>query len=530
MSGDARKREFGDYQTPLPFADEVCGYIKRFMGADPDAVIEPTCGIGNFLLSAARHFPLSRLYGIDIDSGYLAEAARLLSGRLPVLINHDLFDFDFNTVLGPDPSKNRFLVIGNPPWVNNSTLSTLGGGNLPVKSNFKRMRGIDALTGSSNFDISEYMIMTIVEAFEATDTVIAMLCKTTVARNVFKEMMRSHIGFSDMRMLNIDAKRVFGVSASGCLLVIRLGAGRVCQEQCGVYDFSEPEKEISRVAYADGRLRSEMGGVDARFDGACCFEWRQGIKHDCSPVMELTKKDGVYLNGRLETVDIEDVCVFPLVKSSGLKKHIISETSKYVIVPQIRVKEDTSALMAAAPRTWGYLCENRRSFDNRRSSVYRGSPPFSVFGVGDYSFSRYKVGVSGFYKKPLFALLHGERPMMVDDTCYFLSFPTYGDAYVAMLMLNSDEVQSFLKGISFPDSKRPYTKKVLERIDFGKMSGVLTYGRLCETEERLSLPPSITPDMYRGFIERVPKNAGGPPASGGQGAGCPTGARLVEEG
>jgi len=222
--------------------------------------------------------------------------------------------------------------------------------------------------------------------------------------------------------------------------------------------------------------------------------------------MELTKKDGKFYNGNLENVDIEETCVYPLIKSSGLKKYIVSETSKYVIVTQKKIKDNTSILKTTAPNTWDYLCNNLQSFENRKSSIYKGSPAFSIFGVGDYSFSRYKVGVSGFYKNPLFVLLYGEKPIMMDDTCYFISFPTYEDAYVAMLMLNSDEVQSFLRNISFSDSKRPYTKKVLERIDFGKISTALTFEKLCETETHLNLPSFITCEMYRKFNRRVSKN------------------------
>ena len=39
------------------------------------------------------------------------------------------------------------LVIGNPPWVTNATLSMLGSSNLPEKSNFQRRNGFDAITG-----------------------------------------------------------------------------------------------------------------------------------------------------------------------------------------------------------------------------------------------------------------------------------------------------------------------------------------------------------------------------------------------
>ena len=91
-----------------------------------------------------------------------------------------------------------------------------------------------------------------------------------------------------------------------------------------------------------------------------------------------------------------------------------------------------------------------------------------MFGVGDYSFAPYKVGVSGFYKKPLFSLLTADKPVMTDDTSYFLSFDNYDDAYTMMLLLNSQPVQEYLTSIAFLDSKRPYTVKLLSRVDIIK--------------------------------------------------------------
>ena len=124
-----------------------------------------------------------------------------------------------------------------------------------------------------------------------------------------------------------------------------------------------------------------------------------------------------------------------------------------------------------------------------------------MFGVGDYSYSKYKVGVSGFYKHPLFSLLYSEdgKPVMTDDTSYFICFDDRDLAYVAMLLLNSAKVQRFLESIAFLDAKRPYTKKILDRIDFDKIVDSLTMDELIQTERELDLPQRANPSMYDGF-------------------------------
>lgn len=111
----------------------------------------------------------------------------------------------------------------------NSTLSVLGSDNLPLKANFKGLKGIDAITGASNFDICEYIILQLINEYRDTNTIIAMLCKTSVARNIFKELKRNYINFTSCNILEFDAAKIFGINASACVLVIQLSEKRLRQ-------------------------------------------------------------------------------------------------------------------------------------------------------------------------------------------------------------------------------------------------------------------------------------------------------------
>lgn len=494
MSG---KREYGDYQTPIDFADKVCAYLKFYRHIKPSAIVEPTCGVGRFLKSSLI-FNANEYYGIEINPEYCDICRNSINSVNVKIINSDFFAFSSKSLI---QDKSQILVIGNPPWVTNSTLSALGSDNLPLKANFKGLKGIDAITGASNFDICEYIILQLINEYKDTNTFIAMLCKTSVARNIFKELKRNYINFTTCDILQFDATKVFGINASACLLVVQLSEDTATSDICNVYDFETPETIKSQFGYADGLFYSKIANKTENFDGRCCFEWRQGVKHDCSKVMELTMQNGKFQNGQKKIVQIEDDIVFPLVKSSMFKSPIIHSFSKYVIVTQKNIREDTDHLREEFPKTWRYLNDNIELFENRKSSIYRDAPPFSMFGVGDYSYSKFKVGVSGFYKHPLFSLLYSEdqKPVMTDDTSYFICFNNYDMAYVAMLFLNSNKVQEFLTSIAFLDAKRPYTKNVLKRIDFDKIVDSLTMNELIDTELNLNLPNYITTSMYDTF-------------------------------
>lgn len=490
------KREFGDYQTPPDFTTKICRYLKDERNITPSIVIEPTCGIGNFLNSSLI-FDANKYYGIEINSEYCNECITAIKDSRVHIINANIFGFDLNSIR----EEGDALIIGNPPWVNNSTLSLLDSNNLPKKKNFKSMKGLDALTGESNFDICEYIILQLIHTFRNTNTVIAMLCKTSVARNIFKELKREDTSFSCCDIITFDAPTVFGISASACLLFIKLSSDNKSPSICNLYSFDAPQTICSTIGFRNGQLYSDLSSSIDDFDGVCCFEWRQGVKHDCSKVMELSANGNILKNGQGETVDIEDDIIFPLIKSSMFKMPIITNFTKYVIVTQKNIREETSHIQQDFPKAWTYLNSNITHFSSRKSSIYRNAPTFSMFGVGDYSYSKYKVGVSGFYKQPLFSVLFSPngKPVMTDDTSYFICFDSYDMAYVAMLILNSERVQNFLKSIVFIDSKRPYTKKLLKRLDFSKICNVLSYKDLEITENALDLPNYLTPEMFCSF-------------------------------
>lgn len=485
------KKEFGDYQTPPDFCDVVLSYISnKGLLANIDAVLEPTCGEGNFI-HAARQYVNKPIYGVEICSKY-AEKARE-NNPTAQIITGNIFNIDIKNFC---KEVRRPLVIGNPPWATNAELNK----NLPKKLNFKGLKGLDALTGAANFDICEYIILQMLGAYTGTDAIICMLCKSSVARNVILEIDRNRIPYKEIEMLNFNASKVFGISAAACVLVIVLSSKKECGAVvCTVKDLDSGET-VDALTVTDGTLKTTKEITD--LEGVCQLTWRQGVKHDCGKVMELEQVEAEHPNTYKHKKDttlfrLEPDLVYPLVKSSHFKKPIITEFKKFVIVTQKKAREDTSYI-SQYPLTWYYLHKYAEDFENRKSVIYKDAPPFSMFGIGEYSYKPYKVGLSGFYKRPLFALLYSEdgKPVMTDDTAYFLAFDDYNTAYAVMLLLNSETVQNFLLSIAFLDSKRPYTVKLLSRLDFKKCISNVTYKEMQETEAALQLSEYITEEQY----------------------------------
>lgn len=178
----------------------------------------------------------------------------------------------------------------------------------------------------------------------------------------------------------------------------------------------------------------------------------------------------MYVNGLGERVQLEEDFLYPMLKSSDLAKRV--GPSRYMLVTQRSIGEETSTIENRAPLTWRYLESHAEVLDSRSSSIYRNRPRFSIFGVGDYSFAPWKVSISGFYKKLDFVPVGPKdgKPVMLDDTCYFLPCESEEDAGQLADLLNAQEARGFFEAFIFWDAKRPITINLLSTLDLDALA------------------------------------------------------------
>ena len=491
--------EYGDYQTPLDFCEKVINVIKEQI--NPDIVFEPTFGLGHFLISAFNCFKKAKiLIGNEINKEYYQEFLNKYNMHKFLLFNEDIFKFDHKKIIKKINKNEKLLIIGNPPWVTNSQLMSNSMKNLPKKSNIKKLKGFDSKTGASNFDICEYIIINLLNNYSKKNTTLAMLCKTNVATNIIKCVKNYDFRLKDTKMYLFNAKKIFNANCEACLFVTTLDD--IGEEYAKVYDLEEPNKELYEFGWKNNKFVSNFNKLLYDIDGEFYTEWRQGVKHDCSKIMELRKvKNNIYINKLQEKFEIEDKYVYKLLKSSDLKNNVITDSDKYVIITQKIVKQDTEHIAIDAPKTWQYLLNHKELFEKRKSSIYENSPVFSIFGIGDYSFYKYKVAISGFYKDPNFVFIDSccDKAIMLDDTCYFIGFNDKKEAYISMILLNSDIVKNFLSNIAFLDKKRPYTKDILMRIDMKKVIKIIDYNKFKKISKKYNDYINITENDYKTY-------------------------------
>jgi hypothetical protein len=510
------RAEYGDFQTNSDLANQVTLHLK-LKNVTSEIVVEPTCGKGNFIIASLSNLKkIKNVYGVEIYKPYVWETKFNVidffltnpnNNKPEISITHcNVFDFDFKQIEKKHSTKD-ILVIGNPPWVTNSKLGSLNSTNLPKKTNFKNHSGLDAMTGKGNFDIAEFITLTMIETFQNMNGHLLFLVKNSVIKNIVSDQNTNRFKIASIEKQCIDSKKEFNVSVEAALFSCELNSEPTFE--CKEFNFYDNKTSYLKFGWIADKFVSniEIYKHTKEIDGECPFVWRQGLKHDCTKVMELDKVNGYYINGFKKEVELEDGLVYGLLKSSDLKNTVISQTRKFTIVTQKKVGQETKYIEKEYPKTYRYLIEHQENFNARKSSIYNNKPQFSIFGIGDYSFKPFKVAISGLYKTYHFTLVlpQDNKEVMLDDTCYLIGFEKIEFAVYSLMLLNYDVTVQFLKSVTFSDAKRTFTKDVLMRIDLMELAKNIKKARL-ETElEFLNKKYNLhlTLDLWDSFIKEM---------------------------
>lgn len=516
------RAEYGDFQTNSDLANKVTLHLVS-KNISPEIVIEPTCGKGNFIIASLRNFKnITTIFGVEIYKPYVWETKFNIidffltnpnTNKPEISIVHcNVFDFDFKEIAKKHSTKD-ILVIGNPPWVTNSKLGSLNSTNLPKKTNFKNHSGLDAMTGKGNFDIAEYITLTMIETFQNMKGNLLLLVKNSVIKNILFDQNKNSYKISSIEKHCIDSKKEFNVSVEAALFYCKLNS--LTAFDCTEFNFYNNKISQVKFGWLNDKFVSNIGTYlyTKDIDGECPFIWRQGLKHDCSSIMELDKVNGHYVNGLNEEVKLEDGLVYGILKSSDLKNTVINQTRKFTIVTQKKVGEETKYIKNTYPKTYEYLVKHQANFDARKSSIYNNKPSFSIFGIGDYSFKPFKVAISGLYKTFHFTLIlpQNNKPVMLDDTCYLIGFEKIEYAVYSLILLNSNKAVQFLQSVTFADAKRTFTKDVLMRINLLVLAKTIDRESLQTELEMLNRKYNLnlTLNSWDNFInEMTPINSG----------------------
>ena len=456
-------RQRGDFQTPVTLACQIWSTldVEKY-----DVVIEPTFGRGSFLKTLPETSK-AEVFGWEIHQEYydvVTQNCRRTLDQAFYLFHQDVLTADVRQINLSEESS--VLVIGNPPWVTNTEQGTLGGKNTGRKYNLKSLPGLEAMTGKSNFDICEAIILHLVRILSDHSAVqFALLAKFSVVRNLI-QFLKQCPNIGEFEFHKLDTVKHFGVAADAGLIKFKIARQNLPETPCPIFEgIGGPQ--VGEIGWINGRFVYDVDKYQRvsflENEAASAYVWRQGVKHDVSNVLELSERGPELVNRSNEVADVEEEILYQLYKSSDIYH---GRKSRFVVpIYQRDLKETLEDLEQRFPRLYGYLKKHEADFSGRKSRIYRNRSPFSIFGVGEYTHCTYKVAIGALYPEPVFRLLEPQpRPVVPDDTGYMLATNDYQEAVYLLAVLSLDCTRDFLLSVSHASDKRRWTKDVLARV------------------------------------------------------------------
>lgn len=191
---------------------------------------------------------------------------------------------------------------------------------------------------------------------------------------------------------------------------------------------------------------------------------------------------------KIEPVEIETEFVYPVIRGRDIGKWMVSPAYSVILPNKSLRKDDIPAadyLRENYPLTHSYLLRFKKPLLNRKSSIIKNliddEQFYTVFGVGDYTFSGLKVIWQRMSDKIKAVVVNdpaGAKPHIPAASTSFVSFPD-GDeetAHYVCALLNSAPALFFFKTFS-PPGRGFGTPSLLEKINIPELKNTGETGR-----------------------------------------------------
>jgi hypothetical protein len=549
----------GEYYTPRGVAELSVGELD-VDDYESETFLDPGCGSGVFLaacIDAKREALAGELgpgalvdavtdtvYGIDLNPvavksaklGYLLSLLPLLaeadldSLEVPVfltdslgLTRDDAIEFDGEPL---DPTVDH--LVGNPPWI------TWGDLPEPVRDAWRAeyadrlsllpRRGVETRLGHANDDVSVPFVWVCVHRYLAEGGDASFVLKREAMKGPAGRLLRTQRVDSRpvavRHVHDFNGLRPFGGDVSVRCAVYTLAADDEAEFPIGVDSwtragdapaFSTAEsmsetldrERTGLVPVEDDDRSSPWIRADAedRALGECEHDIRHGVKDDAKDVYSIDR-------GRLD--ELEHDHVYPYIRSKHVVKYGLFGHDLHLVPIRTADEDNEAELEADCPGTYEYLASNRETLEGRSSAWLERGPFYNLFGLGDYTWSEYKVVWCRLGFKPHFAVVStvddedlGEKTVVPGD--HFMFVPT-DDAYEAHFLcglLNSAPYQRSIREVA-SKGKSSLSKAVVSRLELPEYGGSEDGRRLAELSmEAHEIVPEHTDVGKRTYNERT---------------------------
>ncbi|GAB7089880.1 hypothetical protein JCM18237_01510 [Halorubrum luteum] len=532
---DGLRRQLGQYYTPRGVAELAVAELEVH-DYGQETFLDPGCGSGVFLAACieAKREALrdarspdalvdaitKTVYGIDLNPvavksaklqylltlGPLLDASDVDAVELPVFLA-DALELTGTHRLrfgGDELDRTVDHLVGNPPWITWGNLSEsvrdAWRNTYATELDLLPHRGAERRLGHANDDVSVPFVWVCMHRYLAEEGDASFVLKRDVMTGPAGKLLRSQRvngrPVAVRQIHDLNGLRPFGGDAAVNAAVYTFDADSEPAFPIAVDSWTNAGRtpDFSTIGAMRNTIAHETTGVipvdeddpssawirkDARNRalGECEQEIRHGVKDDAK---------SVYSIDRAQLEELERDHIYPYLRSKHVVKYGLFGYDLH-LVPIRKANEDNeSELRRACPRTYDYLESNRRTLEDRSSTWLKQGTFYNVFGVGEYTWSEYKVVWCRLGFKPHFAVVSsvedadlGEKTVVPGDHLMFVSTDSEHEAHFLCGLLNSAVYQAALRDIA-SGGKSSLSKAVVSRLSLPEYDGSAIATRLAE--------------------------------------------------
>ncbi|MWV65024.1 N-6 DNA methylase [Halorubrum sp. JWXQ-INN 858] len=372
-----------------------------------------------------------------------------------------------------DPTADH--LVGNPPWITwanlpESTREAWRDAHVD-RLGLLAHEGAASLLGHANDDVSVPFVWVCIDRYLAAGGSASVVLKRGLTKGPSGRLFRAgDVGDRPVAVERVqDLTRLdpFGGDVTPDASVYTLRADRDTTFPVDATSWSRggsdqgpsfaSARAMSRTLTREGTAYRPIDGddpagswiradADRRALGECAVPIRHGVKDDAAAVFDVDEA----------TLDaIEADRVFPYLKSRHVVKYGLFGHDRRLVPMDEAHADNEAALAASCPATYDYLRERREELAARSSSWLDHGPFYNVFGLGEYTWSPYKVVWCRLAFKPHFVVVStvtdealGEKPVVPGDHCMFVPTDDREEAHFLCALLNSASYRRAIEGVT----------------------------------------------------------------------------------
>jgi SAM-dependent methyltransferase len=515
------RKPLGQFYTRTWLVEEIHKLVTPYLPVPADRIsyLDPSCGTGAFLAPLWQK-GYEKVYGFELDPlvaltaqfSYLSQrvaqktnsspifqldAFSLASAERQLFMAETLITFEeagksAESILSVD------CLIGNPPWVTWADLSK------PYREFLKPLwfenglvqkKGYRLLLGNSRADIAHLFTFHCMETFLKDNGIIAFLLplsaiKGSEASSHFRSFrLASGKEIEVLEIHDLSAIRPFDDAVGDtCILIAR---------KCGITKYPIPYVEWRQSPGGIEKLRrcafiptpagpflllhnEKSEHVIPKMLGASDYQARQGI-NTCGA-------NAIFFFEPENIPNIEEAYLYPLLRYNDVQRWHAVPTLR-VLFPYDRENPKTpialSEIRRDSPKSYRYFTKHRTTLKNRTSAVIQNNIKnnlyHTLFGVGSYTFARWKVVWQSFGAKKMSAAVVSKekcKPIIPNQALHcYIATDERDEAYFLAGVLNSFLFEYAVGSINKPGSKSYAQPSILNKIRIPRYENSLSLHR-----------------------------------------------------